>query len=237
MKILIVDDENLASSRVKRLLNELGYEDITIFNDSVEAFHHVSNNKYDLVFLDINMPIISGLELANEIIEREANTFIIFQTAYEEYALEAFKVGGVDYLLKPTTKDSVSSAINKIKKYHQIETKDDVKKIIGKNGHKIYIMELEDIFYIKADLAEVTVRIKDVDVYVRKKIGDLDSILKNKNFFRIHRSIIVNVDKINSMESIEQSKLEIGFHEIDEIVTSSKDGAKEFREYLERKSL
>ena len=65
----------------------------------------------------------------------------------------------------------------------------------------------------------------------------MDKLLLNKNFFRIHRSCIVNVEKINSMQSIEQSKLEIGFHDIDEIVTSSKDGAKEFREYLERRSL
>jgi two-component system LytT family response regulator len=74
-------------------------------------------------------------------------------------------------------------------------------------------------------------------VYVRKKIGELDSLLKNKNFFRVHRSYIVNVDKIESMDSVEQSKLEISFKDIDEIVTTSKDGAKEFREYLERNSL
>lgn len=237
MKILIVDDEKLASSRVKRILNELGYENITIFNDSVEASHDVSKNKYDLVFLDIQMPSISGLELANKIIELEQNTFIVFQTAYDEYALEAFKAGGVDYILKPTTKDSIESAINKVKKYFQTQVNAEVQKIIGKRGNKIYLIAIEDIFYLKADLDEVIIRIKDVDVYVRKKIGDLDTILKSKNFFRIHRSIIVNVDKINSMQSIEQSKLEIGFHGIDEIVTSSKDGAKDFRDYLERRSL
>jgi two-component system LytT family response regulator len=83
----------------------------------------------------------------------------------------------------------------------------------------------------------VIVKVKDADVYVRKKIGSMEELLSNKNFFRIHRSIIVNVDKIKSMESGEQSKLQISFNGIDSVVTSSKDGAKEFREYLERRSL
>ncbi len=237
MKILIVDDEKLASSRIQRILGELGYEDITVFNDSIEVLTDISKNKYDLVFLDIQMPEITGLELANKIIDLEPQTFIIFQTAYEEYAIEAFKVGGVDYILKPTTKDSIKISIDKVIKYLQTKPNNDIKKIMGKRGNKIYLIELDDIFYIKADLDEVIIKIKDVDVYVRKKIGDLDTILKNKNFFRIHRSIIVNTDKIKSMQSVEQSKLEIGFHGIDEIVVSSKDGAKEFREYLERRSL
>ena len=102
---------------------------------------------------------------------------------------------------------------------------------------KIYLIELDDIYFIKADLDEVIIRIKETDVYVKRKIGDLEGLLKNKNFFRIHRSTIINVDKIQSMQSVEQSKLEIYFREIDEIVVSSKDGAKEFREYLDRRSL
>jgi len=229
MKILVVDDEKLSSSRVKRILNELGYEDITVFNDSLETLDNISHSKYDLVFLDIQMPNITGLELANKILELEPQTFIIFQTAYEEFAVDAFKVGGVDYILKPTTKDTIKNAIQKVEKYLQTNSNDSVKKIMGKSGNKIYLIELNDIFYIKADLDEVIVKIKDVDVYVRKKIGDLYNLLKDRKFFRIHRSIIVNVDKINSMRSIEQSKLQISFNSIDESVTSSKDGAKEFR--------
>ena len=111
------------------------------------------------------------------------------------------------------------------------------KKILGKSGSSLYLINLEDIYYIKADLDEVIVRIKETDVYVRRKIGDLETLLKNQNFFRVHRSYIVNIDKIESMESIEQSKLEISFIDIEEIVISSKEGAKEFREYLERRSL
>ncbi len=237
MKILIVDDEKLATSRLTRLLNEFGHEDITSFNDPKEVITNIQKTKYDVVFLDIQMPSITGLELANIILEKEPQTFIIFQTAYEEFAIDAFKAGGVDYILKPTTQENIKNALAKVVKYLDITPSSVAKKIMGKRGNKIYLIELNDIFYIKADLDEVIVKIKDADVYVRRKIGDMSTLLQNKNFFRIHRSIIVNTDKIKSMQSVDQSKLEISFHGIDEIVTSSKDGAKEFREYLERRSL
>jgi two-component system LytT family response regulator len=237
MKILVVDDEKLASGRVERILNELGFEDITVYNDSLEASNDILKNRYDLVFLDIKMPNITGLELANKILELEPKTFVVFQTAFDEYAIDAFKVGGVDYILKPTTKESIESAIKKVKKYFQDLSSATTKKIMGKRGNKIYLIELDDIYYIKADLDEIIIKIKEADVYVKKKIGQMNELLGDKNFFRIHRSIIVNIDKIKSMQSVEQSKLQISFEDIDESVTSSKEGAKEFREYLERRSL
>jgi len=235
MKILIVDDESLAISRLTRLLNSLNYTDITSFSEPLKAVNDLSKNRYDIVFLDIQMPSISGLELANKILEIEPNTFIVFQTAYEQFALDAFKNGGVDYILKPTTKENVQKALQTVNRYIQIEQTND-KKIIGKSGDNIYPIELDDIYYIKADLDEIIIKIKETQCYVRKKIGEMDNFLKQKNFFRIHRSIIVNVDKIKSMTTIEQSKLEIYFKDIEDIVVSSKDGAKEFREYLDRSS-
>jgi len=236
MKVLIVDDEKLASSRIQRLLENERIEDITIFNDPIEAYKEATKTKFDLIFLDISMPGLSGLELANKILELEPSTYIVFQTAYEEFAIEAFQTGGLGYLLKPVDEDAIKKTLLKVSKYlDQNDTQ--TKKLLGKSGGTLYLIDIDDIYYIKADLDEVIVRIKETDVYVRKKIGDLDNLLKNKNFFRVHRSYLVNVDKIHSMDSIEQSKLEIGFHGIDEIVTSSKDGAKEFREYIERRSL
>ena len=237
MKILVVDDEKLASTRVTRILNELGYTDITTFNESEKALEEIAHTKYDMAFLDIQMPNITGIELANKILEYEPKTFIVFQTAYDEYAIEAFKVGGVDYILKPTTTENIQGAIDKVQKYLQTSFEKSGKKLIGKRGNKIYLIDLDDIYYIKADLDEIIIKIEEADVYVKKKIGQMAELLSGKNFFRIHRSIIVNVDKIKSMQSIEQSKLQISFSNIDEMVTSSKEGAKEFREYLDRRTL
>ena len=233
---MIVDDESLALSRLKRLLNENGIEDITAFDNPIEALKEITKTKFDAVFLDISMPNITGLELADSIIQLEPKTFIIFQTAHSEFALEAFKSGGMGYLIKPIESNDIKNILEKIKNF-TASTKEESKKILGKRGDKLYLIDINDIYYIKADLDEVIIRIKEADAYVRRKIGDLETLLSEKNFFRIHRSYIVNVDKIKSMRSVEQSKLEISFNGITEIITSSKEGAKEFREYIERRSL
>lgn len=236
MKTLIVDDEKLALVRLKRLLNEEGVSDIVECNNPIDAIKEVSKQKFDLAFLDISMPTMTGLELANTILDISPHTFIIFQTAYQEHALEAFQSGGVDYLLKPISNESIKKSLEKIEKY-MIKEIDNTKKVMAKRGNKLYLTNIDDIYYIKADLDEVIIRTKETDAYLRKKIGDMESLLKGKNFFRIHRSCIVNVDKIKSMQSIEQSKLEISFMDIDDLVTTSKDGAKEFREYLDNKTI
>jgi two-component system LytT family response regulator len=238
MKVLIVDDENLALSRLKRLLNEAGITDITAFENPIEAIKEVAKTKFDIAFLDISMPQLSGLELANHIAEVSPKTFIVFQTAYNEYALEAFQSGGFAYLLKPISLEEIQQTLEKVKTLISSNSSETVeKRIIGKSGNRLYIINADDIYYIKADLDEVIVKIKEADVYVRKKIGELEMLLDTANFYRIHRSYIVNIDKIKSMRSVEQSKLEISFKEISSTVTSSKDGAKHFREYLEKLSL
>lgn len=233
---MIVDDESLALSRLKRLLNENGIEDITAFDNPIDALKEVTKTKFDVVFLDISMPNITGLELADSIIQLEPKTFIIFQTAYSEFALEAYKSGGMGYLMKPIESNDIKSILEKVRNFKN-SLNEESKKILGKRGDKLYLIDINDIYYIKADLDEVIVRIKDADAYVRRKIGDLETLLNGKNFFRVHRSYIVNVDKIKSMRSVEQSKLEISFEGISEIITSSKEGAKDFREYIERRSL
>lgn len=233
---MIVDDESLALSRLKRLLNENGVEDITAFDNPIEALKEITKTKFDAVFLDISMPNITGLELADSIIQLEPKTFIIFQTAYSEFALEAYKSGGMGYLVKPIESNDIKNILEKVRNFKS-SLSEESKKILGKRGDKLYLIDINDIYYIKADLDEVIVKIKETDAYVRRKIGDLETLLSGKNFFRVHRSYIVNVDKIKSMRSVEQSKLEISFDGIAEIITSSKEGAKDFREYIERRSL
>lgn len=170
LKVLIVDDEKLALSRLNRLLNEEGITDITSCSGAIEAIKEVSAQKFDVAFLDISMPNMSGLELANTILNINPKIFIIFQTAFSEYALEAFKSGGIDYLLKPVSNEAIKGALDKIKKFmvETSETKSD-KKLVAKRGNKIYLIDIDDIYYVKADLDEVIIKIKDADAYLRKK--------------------------------------------------------------------
>ena len=235
LKVLIVDDENLALARLKRLLNDNNIFDITEFNDPLLALREISKTKFDLAFLDISMPNISGLELAEILININPKTYIVFQTAYEEFALDAFKKGGIGYLLKPISNEDIKKVLEKINLFK--EEKTTSKRFLGRIGESIYILDMDEIFYIKADLDEIIMRTKDNFVYAKRKIGDIEDILKDENFFRIHRSYLVNIDKIKSIKSVSQSRFEIYFNGIDEFILSSKEKAKEFREYLDKKTV
>ncbi|WP_373031556.1 LytR/AlgR family response regulator transcription factor [Sulfurovum sp.] len=226
MKILIVDDEALALARLKRMLNTLGYEDIIEADNAQSALEAVKETHFDLVLLDINMPQTSGLELGYELRYHQEDIAIIFQTAYDEHALKAFDIGAVGYLVKPFSMEQLQQTIERVK----LETKSDKNfRLMSKNGENYYLFKPEDIYYVKADLSEVMLRSSKGFSYYAHKISDLEKQLLGHDFVRIHRSYLININKIKEMETIEQSKLRFSFHDISDQIESSKDGAKAFR--------
>jgi len=226
MKILVVDDEQLARARVTRMLTTLGYKDILEATNADEAIEIVRENELDLVLLDINMPGVSGIELGHELKYLKNSIAIIFQTAYQEHALEAFEIGALGYLVKPFSIDQLSTTLSRVVKQKESEGS---YKLMSKNGEHYYLLKPEDIFYVKADLTEVMLRTSSGFSYSSQKISDLENKLKNYGFIRIHRSYLINPDKIKEMITIEQSKLRFSFNGISDTIESSKDGAKEFR--------
>ncbi|MBT5934051.1 LytTR family DNA-binding domain-containing protein [Sulfurimonas sp.] len=234
MKILIVDDEELARARLKRMLTTLEYDEIEEVSSADEAINAFKNDSYDLVFLDINMPQVSGLELAYELKYLDENVAIIFQTAYEEHALKAFDIGAVGYLVKPYSLEQVKDTINRVKATAKStavpgEDKEEL-RILSKAGDSYLLLKPEEIFYVKADLSEVMIRSAKGFSYYAQKISDLQAKLEAYNFVRIHRSYLINIDEIKEIETIEQSKLRFSFRNCSDNIESSKDGAKAFRE-------
>lgn len=226
MKILIVDDEALALSRLKRMLNTLGYEEIVEADNAQSALEAVKETHFDLVLLDINMPQTSGLELGYELRYQQEDLAIIFQTAHDEHALKAFDIGAVGYLVKPFSMEQLQQSIERVK----LETKSDKSfRLMSKNGENYYLFKPEDIYYVKADLSEVMLRSAKGFSYYPHKISDLEKKLVGHDFVRIHRSYLININKIKEMETIEQSKLRFSFQDISDQIESSKDGAKFFR--------
>ena len=226
MKILIVDDEALALARLKRMLNTLGYEDIVEADNAQSALEHIKENTFDLALLDINMPETSGLELGYELRYHQENLAIIFQTAYDEHALKAFDIGAVGYLVKPFSIEQLENTIERVKVEHK---EPEELRIMSKAGDNYYLLKPEEIYYIKADLSEVMIRSKKGFSYYAKKISDLEKKLLKYDFIRIHRSYLLNINKIKEIETIEQSKLRFSLQDISDEVESSKDGAKAFR--------
>ncbi len=226
MKILIVDDESLALARLRRMLNTLGYEDIIEADNAESAREAVKEADIDLVLLDINMPQTNGLELGYELRYQEEDLAIIYQTAYDEHALKAFDIGAVGYLVKPFSMEQLAQSIERVKS----ELKSDKQfRLMSKNGENYYLFKPEDIYYVQADLSEVILRSAKGFSYYPHKISELEKQLSNHDFVRIHRSYLININKIKEMETIEQSKLRFSFHDISDQIESSKDGAKFFR--------
>lgn len=229
MKILIVDDEKISLLRLKRLLNESGSHFILSANSPSEALSILEKHPdTEVAFFDIKMPEISGLELAYKALAINENLFIVFQTAYEDYALEAFKVGAIDYLVKPFTLEEVKRVLGRIEKFK--ETKNDIKLMIKTLSGEYKIISSHDIFYIQAELKDSMIRTKEDYIYYPLSISKFEERLKDFNFFRIHKSYLINLRKIKVIETIHQSKLLFKFAGIDDIITSSKEGAKLFRE-------
>jgi two-component system, LytTR family, response regulator len=227
MKILIVDDEELARARLLRMLNtlELGFvREATNANEAIEA---IKQEKYDVVFLDINMPQTSGLELGYELKYLDPQIAIIFQTAYEEHALKAFDIGAVGYLVKPYSLEQVKNSIERVKLE---QTKEKDLRILSKSGDNYLLLKPQEIHYVKADLSEVMLRTAKGFSYFAQKISDLQKKLEAYNFVRIHRSYLINMDEIKEIETIEQSKLRFTFRNCSDSIESSKDGAKAFRD-------
>ena len=212
------------------MLVTLGMNEVEEASNADAAISTVKNGSFDLVFLDINMPQVSGLELGYELKYLNNKIKIIFQTAYEEHALKAFDIGAVAYLVKPYSLEQVKEAVGRVSMSDEVVEKGDDLRILSKTGESFLLLKPEEIYYVKADLAEVMIRSAKGFSYYAQKISDLEKLLETYNFVRIHRSYLVNIDEIKEMHTIEQSKLRFSFKQCSDSIESSKDGAKAFRE-------
>jgi len=230
MKILIVDDEELARARLKRILTTLEISHIDEASCADAALKAVENERYDVAFLDINMPEVSGLELGYELKYLNKDIEIVFQTAYEEHALKAFDIGAIGYLVKPYSLEQVKEILTRVQERNEQPKEKQDLRILSKTGESYLLLKPEEIFYVKADLSEVMIRSAKGFSYYAQKISDLEKKLEPFGFVRVHRSYLVNINEIKEMKTIEQSKLRFSFKNCSDTVESSKDGAKAFRE-------
>jgi two-component system, LytTR family, response regulator len=225
MNFLIVDDEPLAIARLTRLLTSLGHTSITAASSGQEALECASNQIFDIAFLDISMSGMDGIELGYALRYEHEDLAIIYQTAYDHHALKAFDVGAVDYLLKPYTVEVLGRAIERV----TAKNTPQELRLISKAGENHYLLSPEDLYYVKADLSEVIFRSAKGFSYYPKKISDVEALLEPHGFLRVHRSYIINLNRVKEMETIDQSRISFTFEGIKETIESSKDGAKNFR--------
>lgn len=211
MKTIIIDDERLARKELNTLLEQ--HSEVEIIGEAVnadEAIEKISELRPDLVFLDIQMPGKSGFELLEEL---EYVPQIIFTTAYDEFALKAFEVNALDYLLKPVQEERLAESIEKAKatlqkqQNHQgaEEERNGTLKVTDqvfvKDGDKCWFVRLEDVRLFESDGNYIKVYFNNFKPMIHKSLNALDERLDDRSFFRASRKHIINLSWVDTIET------------------------------------
>lgn len=210
IKTILIDDEALARDVVKHYLKS--YPDIEIVaecSDGFEGLKAITQHQPDLLFLDIQMPKISGFEML-ELVEK--HPAVIFTTAFDEYAIKAFEVNAVDYLLKPIEKLRFDQAMQKLpSKLAKNESSSELletaalspsqnNRIVVKNAGVIKIIPVSDLHYLEADDDYVKLSTGEGNFHKNKTMSFFEQTLDPEQFIRIHRSYIINLAEVTKIE-------------------------------------
>ena len=212
---IAVDDEPKALEVLKRYCEKTSLVSLKeTFREPVKAIEFLQREKVDLIFLDISMPDISGLQLVQTL---SPGPLIIFTTAYRNYAVESYEVNALDFLLKPIAFERFMVAINKataaILPKNATVTEDEATVLI-KSGPQAYRVKLADILYLEKDRNYLTVHVKDKQILIRENMSDIFELVPAAGFVRVHKSYVVAIRHITMIEmhqlTINGEKIPIG---------------------------
>ena len=207
MNCIIVDDEPLAREAIEILLKETPQLSlIRTFNNAQSASDFIRENTVDLIFLDIQMPGITGIEFAKTI---PSNTLVIFTTAYSEYAIDSYEVDAVDFLVKPIEAERFVKAVNKAIAYHSLllseeknnleTTEDDF--FFVKSERRYFKINFDEILFVEGLKDYVIIQTDTQRIITKMTLKIIYTFLPQKSFFRINKSFIVNTQKITSFDN------------------------------------
>ncbi len=202
IRVLVVDDEPLARRNVTVLLHgdpEIG--SIVECGSGVEAIDVIRRTKPDLVFLDVQMPECDGFDVLEQL-GADLPLAIIFVTAHDDYALRAFETGALDYLLKPFDDARFSRALHRAKERlsHAPPQREPARRLVVRSPGKLLFVNVADIDWIEAASYYACLHVGRDTHIIRRTLSDLERDLGEGRFVRIHRSIIVNIDRIHGLE-------------------------------------
>jgi len=200
MKVLIVDDEPLARIRLLKMLQKLGFTDCFEAKNGHEAIKLTHQHVPDLILLDIQMPILGGLDAARLIKQQHNEIPIVFCTAYDEFAIDAFDLSVDDYLLKPVSMERLSQAISKAGLNSQAENRLELKR-----GNKTLMSPLKEICLFIADGKYITACLGETEYMVDSSLLQLEKKFPN-DLVRIHRNTLVNVNALIGVQLNQDGK-------------------------------
>ncbi len=240
MKAVILEDEQLAAKRLKRLINEVApdIKIVSTFETVLDTANYLLNNTdVDILFLDIHVADGNSFELFRII---DVKSSVIFTTAYDKYAIEAFRKNATDYLLKPLKKIQLAEAIAKATPINPQLLKDIPseykKRIVIQFLSKLYSIKTEDIAYIYSRNKVSYFYTKDGLRYPSDyKLQDLEDLLDAIFFFRVNRQFIINIDAIDNITKHKASRVKITVNPpIEDDIVISTDKTPQFKEWLDR---
>ena len=203
MRALVVDDEALARRNLTVLLSrDPDVGSVTDCESGVEAIEAIRKLKPDLVFLDIQMPECGGFDVL-EMLGSDLPPTIIFVTAYDEYALRAFEAGALDYLLKPFDDARFARALNRAKERlarYVPPLARTAERLVVRNQGQVLFLNVTDIDWIEAADYYACLHVGTDSLILRRSLSELEEDLGDEKFIRIHRSIVVNLDRIHGLE-------------------------------------
>jgi two-component system LytT family response regulator len=238
LKAIIVEDEFLAREELKYFIKN--YSSIEIageFEDGIEVFKFIQQNEVQVIFLDINIPSLDGVLLAQNISKFSKKPYIVFITAYKEHAVEAFEIEAFDYILKPYSETRIISMLKKLEMSYK-EQKDIAHKTSISNkinlwkNEKIIVVDIDNIYYCVAKERATYVLTKNEEYSVNLSISEFYNTLPKDKFFRCHRSYIVNITKISEIIPWFNNTYNLKLQDIDYEVPVSRSNLKEFKQIM-----
>ena len=198
---IAIDDEPKALEVIERYCSKTSLVDLkATFREPLKAIEFLNREKVDLIFLDINMPELSGMSLVQTLSPRP---MIIFTTAYSHYAVESYDLNALDYLLKPITFERFLAAINTAAGTSPSKSgasNEDEPTVFIKSGPQTYQVKINDIMYLQKDGNYITVYLKDKKILIRENMTDIFEIVPEEGFVRVHKSFVVAIKHITMIE-------------------------------------
>jgi len=243
MKVLICDDEPLAVERLSRLVSKMGHEVVATAHHGQEALEQARRHQPDVILLDIQMPGMNGLVCAEQLSQLNPRPAIVFCTAYDQHALEAFKSQAQAYLLKPIDPVELEQALNQLTQLTQAqlnalpnpELLQDLKtqrhQIAAKTYRGVELIPVENIYYFLADQKYVTVRHKNGSVLIDETLKELETEFADQ-FIRIHRNALVAVAYLDGLELISSGQYQVRLRGLDERLSVSRRHLSTLRERI-----
>lgn len=239
MRVIVIDDERLARQEMKKQLKEFAHIDVIgECSNGEEAIKKIHDLRPDLIFLDIQMPGMDGFDMLDQL---EYIPKVIFVTAYDEFALKAFEVNALDYLLKPIESTRLEEALRKIESESVIDNEDEsiitrsrlkeTDQIFLKDGDKCWFVTLKDVRLFESEGNYVRVYFENFKPLILKSLNNLEERLDGKTFFRANRKYIVNLKWVDSMENWFNGGLLLKFQDETKIEVSRRQAVK-FKELM-----